>query len=298
MSIFKVMQNVLPDLDTAYGLIYCTTNLVNGKKYIGQTKRINKQSYIGSGVAFDNAVKKYGKSNFNRETLQYCIDQEDLNESEIYWVDFFGADKSDLFYNIAPGGRGGKASKETCDKISYSLIGHEVLIETRKKIGDANRNRVWSEESRNKMSAYVKSDANTLRNVPRTNEVKDKIRLKVKSHPIFQIDIKTGDCLEWSSVNHASKVLSIDSKSIWSCIKGKYSHCQNYFWIYKKDIVDNRINWEFLLWNYVNRDRIPQSKPKIFRKDIFLFERNNSNELLNTSELSKIKISKVDFYAR
>ena len=53
------------------GFIYKTTNLVNGKIYVGKhefskDKRLNS-SYLGSGVALKRAIIKYGKENFNRE---------------------------------------------------------------------------------------------------------------------------------------------------------------------------------------------------------------------------------------
>jgi hypothetical protein len=47
------------------GIIYLTTNQINGKIYIGQTS-INKHGYIGSGKLLKKAIKKYGKNNFIR----------------------------------------------------------------------------------------------------------------------------------------------------------------------------------------------------------------------------------------
>jgi hypothetical protein len=43
-------------------LIYKITNIVNDKIYIGkhQTENIN-DTYFGSGVALERAIKKYGK---------------------------------------------------------------------------------------------------------------------------------------------------------------------------------------------------------------------------------------------
>ena len=43
-----------------YGIIYKTTNLVNGKIYVGQTTR-DDENYIGSGSVLLQAVKKYGR---------------------------------------------------------------------------------------------------------------------------------------------------------------------------------------------------------------------------------------------
>ena len=50
--------------------IYKTTNLINGKIYIGQSIRKFSKSYLGSGVKILNAIKKYGKENFKVEILE------------------------------------------------------------------------------------------------------------------------------------------------------------------------------------------------------------------------------------
>lgn len=46
-----------------YGIIYKTTNLVNGKIYVGQTTR-DDENYLGSGSVLLQAVKKYGRKKF------------------------------------------------------------------------------------------------------------------------------------------------------------------------------------------------------------------------------------------
>ena len=57
-------------------LIYKTTNLINGKYYIGkhETDDIN-DDYLGSGIALLAAIKKYGRENFTKEVL-YVFDSE------------------------------------------------------------------------------------------------------------------------------------------------------------------------------------------------------------------------------
>ena len=84
-------------------IVYCTTNLINGKKYIGLDSN-NNPKYLGSGNNISKAIKKYGCGNFKKQILEYCDSLENLVEAEKYWIDYFGAVKSDWFYNIMAGG--------------------------------------------------------------------------------------------------------------------------------------------------------------------------------------------------
>jgi len=67
-----------------YGFIYITTNLVNGKKYIGQKKFIRQwEYYLGSGRHLKNAINKYGKENFIREIIAIAYSKEEADKLEI-----------------------------------------------------------------------------------------------------------------------------------------------------------------------------------------------------------------------
>ncbi len=72
---------------TAYGFIYITTNLINGKKYIGQKKfetgnhKYRWKNYLGSGVLFTKAIRKYGKGKFSREIISKAYSKEELDTS-------------------------------------------------------------------------------------------------------------------------------------------------------------------------------------------------------------------------
>ena len=85
-------------------IIYKTTNLITGKFYIGKDK-YNNEDYIGSGKILKNAIYKYGRENFKKEIIEICNTYEDLNEREIFWIDFTNATEDG--YNIATGGDGG-----------------------------------------------------------------------------------------------------------------------------------------------------------------------------------------------
>lgn len=86
-------------------LIYKTTNLVNGKIYVGKTKKEKvSDSYLGSGTLMKAAIAKYGKQNFNRVTIDIASDIEELHLKERFWIKFYNSTQSNVGYNIAKGG--------------------------------------------------------------------------------------------------------------------------------------------------------------------------------------------------
>ncbi len=87
-------------------IIYKTTNKLNGKFYIGQDKN-NNPNYYGSGKKIQNAIKKYGKENFVKEILEECIDENHMNEREVYWISKYNSQDRKIGYNISNGGKEG-----------------------------------------------------------------------------------------------------------------------------------------------------------------------------------------------
>jgi group I intron endonuclease len=136
------------------GIIYLITNLINGKKYVGQTRqklneRIHehkrKSNKIIKGI--DGAIKKYGWENFKVEIIEECP-IEMLNEREIFWISELNT-KIPNGYNITDGGDGSNGhspSPETRAKISAANKGRPAPNKgkpcseaTRKKISEANK---------------------------------------------------------------------------------------------------------------------------------------------------------------
>lgn len=87
-------------------VIYKTTNLINGKVYIGQDSN-NNPNYLGSGRLLQQAIEKYGINNFQKDVLEECDSKTMLDEREIYWIYFYNATNRYVGYNIALGGNGG-----------------------------------------------------------------------------------------------------------------------------------------------------------------------------------------------
>lgn len=87
--------------------IYKTTNLKNGKFYIGkhQTEDLD-DGYLGSGTILAKAILKHGKENFKKEILFDFASEYEMNEKEKELVDLLLVEDPNC-YNIALGGKGG-----------------------------------------------------------------------------------------------------------------------------------------------------------------------------------------------
>ena len=102
--------------------IYKITNLLNNKIYVGQSTNIEKRFYqhtIRNQQYIDQEIQKYGKENFSFEILETCL-PEQLNEREIYWIDYFKS--YDNGYNQNPGGNTGGTSQKITKKQVLEII--------------------------------------------------------------------------------------------------------------------------------------------------------------------------------
>lgn len=98
--------------------IYCYTNKINGKRYVGQTNneqrrvREHKSNYSNpKSVNYNNiihkAMRKYGYENFTYELLEVVEGTQDLvDDREAYWIDVLGSRVNKNGYNILEGGNG------------------------------------------------------------------------------------------------------------------------------------------------------------------------------------------------
>lgn len=136
--------------------VYQTTNLINGKKYIGKhTGKLNDE-YLGSGSLLKKAIKKYGKENFFREILAITNDAESLDLLEKYYIKKFEANTNPDFYNLTEGGTGGNTLKGlTPDQINKRTL----------KIKEAIQ--IKPQEEKEKISAHKSKAMKQLRSDPR-----------------------------------------------------------------------------------------------------------------------------------
>lgn len=103
--------------------VYCHTNQVNGKKYIGVTNNPKRRWRCGgieykptSGDKenrfFYNAIRKYGFKSFDREILRKVDTAEEAFELEKRLIAELLTNDKRYGYNISPGGNGGRVYKE------------------------------------------------------------------------------------------------------------------------------------------------------------------------------------------
>ena len=90
-----------------YYTVYQTTDLINGKIYVGTHKTDNPyDDYLGSGKYVVDSIEKNGKENFQKEVLHIFDSPEEMfaKEAEIVNEDFISREDT---YNIKEGGYGG-----------------------------------------------------------------------------------------------------------------------------------------------------------------------------------------------
>ena len=156
-----------------YYTIYKTTNLVNGKFYIGkhQTTNLN-DGYLGSGKLLKEAVRKYGKDSFTKEIISLFDSEESMNKAErIVVSEELVSDK--MSYNIGVGGEGGphfkgkNHSEEVKERIRNIRIGTTCSEATKQKIRENN---ILTNDSRSVKCAAANKDK------PKSEEHKQKLK--------------------------------------------------------------------------------------------------------------------------
>ena len=147
------------------GYIYKTTNLINGRVYIGKhCVSEYDPTYYGSGKLLKKAIKKYGKENFKNELLLEAETESQLNELEKKTIREYREMFGRKLYNIAEGGNGGDTISGLSEQERDAFVQKMTQInqkrcasaEFKRKISQANKRRYSDPAERKRHSEKVK----------------------------------------------------------------------------------------------------------------------------------------------
>lgn len=149
-----------------FSCIYLWTNLVNNKKYVGQTQcfyaRMSQYKKGFFNNYMKNSIEKYGVDNFEIIVLEKDIPFDKLDEREQYYLDYYESYNLDKGYNIcqfASTTRGRKMSKEQREE--HSRYMKEYFKNPKNKENHSGKNhplygKKQTKEQREKHSQYMK----------------------------------------------------------------------------------------------------------------------------------------------
>ena len=187
-------------------VIYKTTNLVNGKQYIGKDKH-NNPNYIGSGTYLKKAIKKYGKENFKKEILEVCSSSKELMEREEYWLNYYDAGGDPNFYNT--------------HNYSYGCPSHSE--ETRRKMSESRKGKPkkkHSEESKRRMSESRRGEKHFMYGKQVSTKTREKIRQSLIGKKFSE------ERRQNISKSHLGHIVSEDTKRKLSLLNSGENHPQ------------------------------------------------------------------------
>lgn len=202
------------------GYIYLTTNLVNGKQYVGQHLSSEFDcGYKGSGFALKQAIKKYGWKNFSCKVLCWCRTQKEMDYREQCEI-VFHSTFSPNGYNLKYGGNGGRLLKQTREKISKTLSGRAFTDERKQNISKSLMgNEPWN---KGRKGCYTEKAIKKMSD--------SKINHPTISKKVFQYTKDWVFVAEYPSVSEVCRLFGYHRGHICECCEGKRKTSNDYCW--------------------------------------------------------------------
>lgn len=167
-----------------YHFLYETTCHINGKTYRGKHSTSNiDDCYLGSGIALNRAIKKYGRQNFSRQIISIHETADTLNLAEREWINVEFVQLSSN-YNLATGGQGGAAPFVVMTAEQRSARSKKAAIKKFSGIDDA-----WRAAHAAKRLAW-QNDAATRNAASKKQSQKMRGRSK-ETHPSIALQLQT-----------------------------------------------------------------------------------------------------------
>jgi len=195
--------------------VYKFTNKINGKVYIGVTKRsfkTRKYEHIKlsskSKFHFHQAINKYGMTNFESEILTEVKTRKEGNQLEIDYITL--NDSYINGYNMTEGGgnRGEfKQSDEAKRKLSIAHKGKKLSQSHKDNISKSNLGKTMSINSKNKISKALKGRKFSNKRKFLISKAKKGKQLKNENPSAIKVNIyNANDCLKFKCHGDFDKI--------------------------------------------------------------------------------------------
>lgn len=187
--------------------VYCHTNKINGKKYIGITKQTpDKRWKNGNGYSsqhFSRAIQKYGWNNFEHTILMINLTKNQACYYERFYIKKYETTLPEKGYNETLGGDGG------------GMYNKHHTQEARKKISEARKMIGFSETHKRHIS-----------------ESKTGIKHHL-ARPVYQYSKDGTFIKKWDYMNEAAKTLNLSRGAISNVCLGRAKTSGGFVWSYK-----------------------------------------------------------------
>ena len=250
-------------------------NLLNGKKYIGQT--IMKYSSSrwgvhmfdarhGGGYYLHRAMRQYGIENFEFKVIIRNVPEDKLDFYECLWIKKLDTTNHDKGYNLENGGsvhRGpdnpmyGKTPWNKCiprTEIEKQHIRESLAYsrnERSKRVSGKNNpmyGHIYTDDERRKISLSVSGNKNGFYGKHHSDSTKQILKHKnqYKAKPVEMIDLNTNNIIKiFDSVHDAARYINesqnktnADKSFIARCASGKHKWAYGYGWHFSERCND------------------------------------------------------------
>jgi group I intron endonuclease len=243
--------------EKVFGFIYQIKNVINNKKYIGQTTRNIQKRIYEYKSAFNlknhnnphlfNSFNKYGWDNFEFSVIDSAQTMEELNSKEIKYIIKYDTTNKNLGYNIESGGNNAIPNIETRQKM---LESHSGIKQTQnwinKRVAKAGSDeakkygRAKTEEEKQELSLkspkYWEGKTRTeetkrkISETKKQNGLSDKQKLKLQK-TVYAKTLDGNFTKTYESTKHASLIENVNQSTIsrW-CSNNKVVN--NFMWSY------------------------------------------------------------------
>jgi hypothetical protein len=220
--------------------IYCFTNKINNKKYVGQSIDIllrREQHFWAAyniktreyNTYFHKAIRKYGQNNFIFEILEECK-VDDLDEKEIKWISYYKSNNSEFGYNLTFGGKPLNSSHSLkiyqYDKNGKLLAEFENAYDAARQLGEGfYQSSIWSCASHYKAKS-VKGFIFAYEG----DDLSWHFNLKINKRAVVQLDKNNNIINTFSSLKEAARAVNGNSSNIRKVLQGKRKSSSGYYW--------------------------------------------------------------------